>query len=249
MLSSKGRPLAQRVFGPLARLCVKWNISADAITISGTVLSVVLSLWLIPTQHFIIGSLLISFVVIFDNLDGQIARLNGSPTKWGAFLDSTLDRISDAAIFLSVLIWFYIHADGVLQAWGLITGISALIFGSVVPYARARAEGLGMRADVGIAERADRLVIILAAIFLSGISHYMWIFVIAFIYLTIAAFITVVQRMYVVYKQAHSTKRHRTQQIARERLQEAQLDSARRSQRRHSSAQRIGRKRHSDESL
>ena len=147
------------------------------------------------------GALVIAALVIFDNLDGQIARLTGTASKWGAFLDSTLDRISDAAIFCGLLVWAYLHADSSYVEWILIGGLGALVFGSVVPYARARAEGLGMTASVGLAERADRLFVVLLGTLLTGMELGDWIMALTMWILCITAFATVIQRMVHVKKQ------------------------------------------------
>lgn len=202
MLSRTGRPLARKLFGPIAKVAVKAGISADAITIAGTVATCALSLSLVPAGWLALGAILIAVVVIFDNLDGQVARLTGAESKWGAFLDSTLDRVADAAIFSGVLVWAYLHGDGALRPWLMAMALGSLVFGSIVPYARARAEGLGMQAAVGIAERADRLAIILVAMLITGLGASQWIMLVALAYLTVAAFVTVIQRMYVVYMQA-----------------------------------------------
>lgn len=202
MLSRSGRPLATVIFGPFARACVKMGISADAITIIGTILSCAFALTLIPMNHMILGPWLIGVVVIFDNLDGQIARMTGTASKWGAFLDSTLDRVADAAIFSGLLVWAYLHADESVRLATMALTLAALCFGSVVPYARARAEGLGMTAAVGLAERADRLIISLVAAWFVGMGWGDWILTVAMGYLTAAAALTVVQRMLYVRKQA-----------------------------------------------
>lgn len=202
MLSRTGRPLAQVIFGPIAKACVKAHISADTITIVGTLAGVVAALTLLPFDHLTAGALTIAVLVIFDNLDGQIARLTGTSSTWGAFLDSTLDRVSDGAIMSGILIWAYLWADPRYQGWILIGGLGALVFGSVVPYARARAEGLGMSASVGLAERADRLVISLLATLLVGMELGDWIMAVAVWILFIAAVVTVIQRMIFVRGQA-----------------------------------------------
>ncbi len=207
MLSRSGRPLAHVLFGPIARICVRAHISADTITITGTVAGVIASLTLLPFDHLTAGALTITALVIFDNLDGQIARLTGTSSLWGAFLDSTLDRISDAAIFCGLLIWAYRCADPRYQVWILVGGLAALVFGSVVPYARARAEGLGMTANVGLAERADRLVVVLVATFLVGVELGDWIMAGALWLLALSAFVTVIQRMVYVKKQAVASSR------------------------------------------
>ena len=164
MLSRTGRPLAQVIFGPIAKVAVKLGISANTITVVGTLLSSTVAILFFSKDWLISGSLLVAVLVIFDNLDGQIARLTGTASKWGAFLDSTMDRFADAAICTGLLLWGYFHLEGPMQTWMLIGGLLALIFGSIVPYARARAEGVGWTAAVGIAERADRLVISLVEI-------------------------------------------------------------------------------------
>ncbi|MBE6483741.1 MAG: CDP-alcohol phosphatidyltransferase family protein [Actinomycetaceae bacterium] len=206
MLSRSGRPLAQVLFGPIARLCVKAHISADAVTITGTLAGVAVALTLVPFDHLTVAALTITVLVIFDNLDGQIARLTGTSSSWGAFLDSTLDRVSDAAILSGVLIWALRWCDPRYALWTVIGTLGALCLGSVVPYARARAEGLGMTASVGLAERADRLTITLVAMLLVGMELGDIIMTIAMWILFIAALVTVIQRMVVVYRQAHSSE-------------------------------------------
>lgn len=201
MLSRTGRPLAQVLFGPIARACVKIGISADAITIIGTCATVILSLTLLPTNHLVIGAILIAVVVIFDNLDGQIARLTGTACPWGAFLDSTLDRIADGAIFAGLLAWAYLHAGEATKPWLLVSLLAALVLGSVVPYARARAESIGVDAAVGIAERADRIVIIGLSTILVGAGLSEWILVVAASYLALASCVTIVQRMACVWRE------------------------------------------------
>lgn len=202
MLSRSGRPFVQAVFGPVAKLFVRIGVSADAVTITGTVAGVALALWLFPTDHLTAGALSLGALVLFDSLDGQIARLTGTSSRWGAFLDSTLDRISDAAIFVGLLAWADAHAEPRYHGLLLVGTLGALVTGSVVPYARARAEGLGMTANVGIAERADRLVVILFSALFVGMELGDVILVVAVWYLFLAGLVTTVQRMVVVRRQA-----------------------------------------------
>ena len=103
--------------------------------------------------------------VLTDSLDGVMARQAGRSGPWGAFLDSTLDRFGDGAIFAGLVLWFTADGDDQLTA---VLALACLVLGSIVPYARARAEGLGMTASGGIAERADRLVLVLVATGLVG---------------------------------------------------------------------------------
>jgi len=202
MLSRSGRPLAHVLFGPVARLFVKAGISADAVTISGTIASCALALWLIPTDLLAVAPWAIFAVVIFDNLDGQIARLTGTESSWGAFLDSTMDRFADGAIFLGIAIWATLHADEQYARWIALGAVVALLLGAIVPYARARAESLGYTANIGLAERADRLTVILVATFFVGLGWGDWWLIVGTWLLVAASFATVIQRMATVYRQA-----------------------------------------------
>ncbi|WP_182353540.1 phosphatidylinositol phosphate synthase [Flaviflexus huanghaiensis] len=202
MLSRSGRPLAQMLFGPIAKLFVRLGITADAVTIAGTILTCAVALWLIPTDHLTAAAWTIFAVVIFDNLDGQIARLTGTESSWGAFLDSTMDRFADGAIFLAVAIWAVLHAEPAYANWIALGAVLALLMGGVVPYAKARAESLGFTANVGLAERADRLLVILVAVFFVGMEWGDWWLLGASWLLVVAGFFTVIQRMATVRQQS-----------------------------------------------
>ncbi|WP_413449895.1 phosphatidylinositol phosphate synthase [Georgenia sp. 1P01AC] len=197
MLSTKGRVVTNAIFGPVARTLVRAGVSPDTVTVTGTVLTVAVALWLLPTGHFVAGPLAIAVVVLIDSVDGLMARMLGRSTRWGAFLDSTLDRLADAAIFSGILLWG-ISAD---EPWVLGTALACLVLGSVVPYAKARAEGLGMTASGGIAERADRLFVALAAVLAVGLGAPLPVLVVALGLLALASLYTVGQRMGTVYRQ------------------------------------------------
>lgn len=197
MLSSKGRVVTNAIFGPVARTLVRAGVSPDTVTVTGTVLTVAVALWLLPSGHFVAGPLAITVVVLIDSVDGLMARMLGRSTRWGAFLDSTLDRVADAAIFSGILLWG-IGAD---EPWVLGTALACLVLGSVVPYAKARAEGLGMTASGGIAERADRLFVALAAVLAVGLGAPVPVLVVALGLLALASLYTVGQRMGSVYRQ------------------------------------------------
>ena len=111
MLSRTGRPLARILFGPVARIFVRIGISANTVTVLGTLLTVVAVLTFFPLGYLRTGTVVAAVLVIFDNLDGQIARSTHTDSKWGAFLDSTMDRIADAAVNAGILIWAYLWAD------------------------------------------------------------------------------------------------------------------------------------------
>jgi len=161
-------PAARRVTSavllPPARFLLRIRVSPDAITILGTLGAVLSALICFPSGHFILGPLLITAFAFSDLLDGTMARLAGTSGPWGNFLDATLDRVADGAIF-GAFIWWALINDQV--GVGLAASL-ALVTGQVTSYAKARAEAVGATANVGVAERAERLIIVLFAAFLSG---------------------------------------------------------------------------------
>ena len=191
-----------KVFSPVARLFLRLGISPDAVTIVGTIGVCTGALVFFPRGDFLIGVLVCTAFVFSDLVDGHMARLSGSSTKWGAFLDSTLDRFGDAAIFAGLALYYAGPGDS-----RPLTGLAlyCLVLGSVTSYARARAESLGMQAKGGIAERADRLVAILVMTGLAGIFDLPVLIPITLGVLALASTITVVQRMLVVRDQARAT--------------------------------------------
>lgn len=195
---SRLRTVVGRVLTPLARALLRLGVSPDAVTIAGTVGVVVAALTLFPTGRLLAGALVIAALALADALDGTMARLQGRSGPWGAFLDSTLDRVADAAVFVGLLVFL----DGQGERLGSAFALGALVLGSVVPYARARAEGLGMTAAVGIAERADRLVAVLLAAALVGAGLPIVVLTAVLGLLTVASAVTVVQRMATVRAQA-----------------------------------------------
>ncbi|GAA4286054.1 phosphatidylinositol phosphate synthase [Georgenia daeguensis] len=202
MLSTNARGFARAVFGPAARLLVRLGVSPDAVTVTGTVLTATAALTLLPAGHLTAGALVLGALVVADNLDGQMARLAGTESRWGAFLDSTMDRFADAAIFAGVGVWALRHLDGALGNLTAGLALVCLVLGSVVPYAKARAESLGMTANVGLAERADRIVVVLAAVLLAGLGLPTQVLTVALALLALASAYTVFQRMRTVYVQA-----------------------------------------------
>ena len=188
-----------RLFTPLAKLLLRMGVSPDAVTIGGTVVVVTTALWAFPTGHLLLGTLIITVFVLTDSLDGVMARQAGRSGPWGAFLDSTMDRFGDGAIFAGLVLWFTAGGDDRLTA---VLALVCLVLGSIVPYARARAEGLGMTASGGIAERADRLLLVLVATFVVGVGAPVVVLTVVLSLLVVASAITIVQRMSKVYRQA-----------------------------------------------
>ncbi|MGN8245476.1 phosphatidylinositol phosphate synthase [Cellulomonas soli] len=192
------RGFMTRVFTPVADRLLRAGVSPDAVTITGTLVVVITALWAFPTGHLLLGALLITVFALTDSLDGVMARRAGRSGPWGAFLDSTLDRFGDAAIFSGLVLWFVGDGDDRLAA---ILALACLVLGSVVPYARARAEGLGMTASGGIAERADRLFAVLVATAVVGLGAPSTVLTVVLALLALASAVTVVQRMAMVRAQ------------------------------------------------
>lgn len=195
VLGNHGRGVQAVLFTPLARLLLALRVTPNAVTVAGTVITTALALWLLPTDHLVLGSLLLGVMVLTDSVDGVMARLTGTDSPYGAFLDSTLDRVADAAIFAGILFWFAAHADAPWRLVGMISATACLALGALVSYARAKAEALGVRASVGIAERADRIVVVLAGALLTGLGVPAAVLAVALALLAAASLVTVVQRM------------------------------------------------------
>ena len=190
------RRLASGIIEPPARLLLRLHVAPDFVTVFGTAGAVASALICFPTGNFGLGVLLIAVFAVSDLLDGTMARLAGTSGPWGNFLDATLDRIADGAIFGGLIIWAAINGEvGTVCA-----GTLALVMGQVTSYAKARAEAVGSTANVGIAERAERLMAVLAAALLTafGVPYVLpavlWL-------LGILGLVTIIQRMAVVRKQ------------------------------------------------
>lgn len=201
MLNRYARAFFTKVFTPLARLLLSLGISPDVVTLVGTLGVCVGALAFYPRHEFFWGTIVITAFVFSDTLDGIMARLSGRSGNWGAYLDSTLDRVGDAAIFGGLVLWYAGDGRDTLMA---ALALACLILGSVVSYSKARAEGLGMTANVGIAERADRLVAVLAATGLVGLGVSEILLTVVLALLAVASLITVCQRVLTVRRQALS---------------------------------------------
>lgn len=190
-----------KLLSPIAHLLVKLGVSADAVTLVGTVGVCAGALVFFPQGMLLTGVLVITAFVFSDLLDGYMARLTGKTSKFGAFLDSTLDRIGDGAVFGGLALYFAGPGDSQLY---LVLTLVCLVMGGVTSYARSKAEGLGYQAKVGIAERADRLVAILVMTGLGAIFDLPILMEITLWALAAASTVTVVQRIWVVRRQAHA---------------------------------------------
>jgi CDP-diacylglycerol---glycerol-3-phosphate 3-phosphatidyltransferase len=161
------RPALGRLLTPVGQALARTPITPNALTIVGTIGMSASALIFFPTGHLFVGVVVCTLFVFSDMLDGTLARIKGTTGKFGAFLDSTLDRVADAAVFGGLAIYFVRGGnDRVLAGVSLF----CLVAGSMVSYAKARAESLGLKCDVGFAERTERLVIGLVAAGLAGLG-------------------------------------------------------------------------------
>jgi phosphatidylinositol phosphate synthase len=161
------RPGLAQLLTPVGRALARTPLTPNMLTVTGTVGMTAGALSLFPTGHLFAGTMVCTGFVVADMLDGTLARITGSTGAFGAFLDSTMDRIADSAVFAGIAIWL---ATGGHDRLSAAVALFCLITGGLVSYAKARAEGLGLRCDVGIAERAERLLIGLGAIGLAGLG-------------------------------------------------------------------------------
>ena len=190
------RKVSSAVLDPIARALLALRISPDAVTVVGTLGTCVAALVFFPRGDFVPGVLLIGVFVLADLLDGTMARLSGRAGPWGNFLDATLDRIADGCIFGALLLW----AVATGNPWTVAGALISLVGGQVISYAKARAEAVGAQANVGLAERAERLIIVLLAALLTGVGV-TWALPIALGVLAVLTLITIVQRVVVVRRQ------------------------------------------------
>ena len=188
-----------KILSPIANLLLRMGVSPDAVTLVGTLGVCAGALVFFPQGELWIGVLVISAFVFSDLLDGHMARTSGRVSKFGAFWDSTLDRIGDGAIFIGLALYFAWEEPSKVC---LVLSLVCLLMGAVTSYARSRGETLGFDVKVGIAERADRLVLILVMTAFSEILDLPVLLPIALWTLAIASTITVGQRVWVVRRQA-----------------------------------------------
>ncbi|HEX4253652.1 MAG TPA: CDP-alcohol phosphatidyltransferase family protein [Streptosporangiaceae bacterium] len=190
------RPFFTRLLTPAGEALARTPITPNMVTVTGTVGLSASVLWGYPTGHLFWGTLVATFFVFTDMLDGVLARIKGTSGKFGAFLDSTMDRVADASVFSGLAAWFVLGGHSRLMA---AVSLFCLVAGALVSYVKARAEGLGTTANVGIAERPERMVLtfVVTGLWGLGVPYILpaglWI-------LAVASVITLVQRIVAVHK-------------------------------------------------
>jgi len=197
MLSAHLKPAVTRVITPVASAALRIGITPNAVTWTGAIAVVTASLFFYPRGDFFLGTVIICFAALSDLFDGTMARISqAGSSKWGGFLDSTIDRITDSAILIGVTIYL-ISRDDALSFVVVVT----LVTGVLVPYIRAKAESFGISCSAGIAERTERLMLSLTAIGLDGLGI-PYVLAIGMWLLAVLGLYTVGQRMIIVKRAA-----------------------------------------------
>lgn len=195
MISSRMKPAVVKVITPFCRGLLRIGITPDMMTIFGTSVVVLGSWFLLAQGHLFASLLIIGLALLTDLLDGTMARISDrGASKWGNFLDSTLDRLSDGAVLFG-LTYYLISINDQLY----IASMATLFIGAIVPYARAKAESLGIECKGGFAERTERLAMLglAGALYLTGISWALDVGVWSLLFLST---FTVYQRMAIVWR-------------------------------------------------
>ena len=195
MLQRSLRDPVAKIIAPLVKTLIKMRVSANLISTIGGLGSVVAALYFFPKGEFLIGVFWVAAFVLFDLFDGAVARAsNKGVSKWGALLDSTLDRLGDAAIFIGALLYFIDKSDRLVPVFLVATCASFM-----VSYIKARSESLGIECNGGLAERSERLIIALVAFGLHGLGVD-YAMAIGIWVLAVISIFTMAQRMMIVYK-------------------------------------------------
>lgn len=173
---------------PVASLIGRTGVSPNVVTLTGVVLNLGVA-WILAQGYMRIGGLLLPLVSLFDALDGTLARLTGKRSRFGAFLDSTMDRFSEAIVYLGLLVFYTRSGAGREILLIYVTIVGSLM----VSYARARAEGLGLDCKVGLLTRLERVIVLTVALILDQVPTALWV-------LAILTNFTAFQRMYHVWR-------------------------------------------------
>ena len=198
MLGSSARPRVAKIVAPVVRGLLRAGVTPDMVTVAGTLAAVLGAVLLIATGHLFWGVFVVTLSVLLDLLDGALARARGGGTVFGAVLDSTGDRAADAAIFGSLVWWYSGRGDDRLL---VLLALLCLVLGVLTSYIKARAEGMGLRCDVGIVERLERLILVLAGTGLTGLGVPYAVHVGLWV-LLVGSAVTVVQRIVAVHRAA-----------------------------------------------
>jgi CDP-diacylglycerol--glycerol-3-phosphate 3-phosphatidyltransferase len=167
VLGVNARAAVGRFWAPVVAQLLRAGVTADMVTLTGTLGAVAGAVGLIATGHLFWGAFTVTVFVLLDMLDGALARARGGGSVFGAVLDSTGDRAADAAVFGALVWWFSGAGDNRLL---VLLALLCLVLGVLTSYIKARAEGMGLSCDVGVVERTERLILVLAGTGFTGLG-------------------------------------------------------------------------------
>jgi CDP-diacylglycerol--glycerol-3-phosphate 3-phosphatidyltransferase len=188
-----------RVIEPIANWLVRHDVHPNTITAIGTACSVTGGV-IYGTGHISYGGLFLGLTALFDVLDGTVARRTNRSSTFGAFLDSTLDRLADGAVLGGLAVFYALNASH-RSVPMVVVCLLGIVGSFLTSYTRARAEALGLDAKVGLLQRPERVVLLSAPQALFGLALHGWVLAIIIVFLTVTAWITVIQRVTFVYQQ------------------------------------------------
>lgn len=195
MIGSFLRTPVARVVEPTSRALLKWKVTPNQITVLGSMGTIATALIFFTAGNFFWGTMVMLIFIFSDLVDGTMARLGGISSRWGAFLDSTADRIVDAALVGSVTYFLYTESDSLqVVSWFALAG------GFLVSYVKARAEAAGFSCEGGFAERTERTIILLVATGFAGLGVD-YVLAVGIWLLAITSYLTVASRVFQVWKQ------------------------------------------------
>ena len=195
MISEIFKPAVVRLISPTARGLLRIGLTPNSVTTIGAIGVIATSLFAYPKGHLFGGTVAICCLALSDLFDGTMARLSEQgPSRWGGFLDSTIDRVTDSAIAMGLLIYLAQKKDALSYVL-----LVSIVSGFLVSYIRAKAESLQIECKGGFAERAERLIILLTAIGFTGLGVD-YILTVGIWALALASVMTVLQRLLIVWK-------------------------------------------------
>ncbi|HEX6682800.1 MAG TPA: CDP-alcohol phosphatidyltransferase family protein [Candidatus Limnocylindrales bacterium] len=200
ILSVVGKQATARLLEPIGQALLRAGISPNAVTMLGTAGVLAGSFGFAARGKFITAVVVITLCGLTDVMDGAMARSRGKVSRYGALLDSTMDRVADGAIFSSIIWWYQAQGD----TWTTIAALICLVAGQVVSYVKARAEGLGFDCHVGLVERAERLITVGVGALMTGFGL-AWGLPAALWLVALGSLVTIAQRMVYVARQENQS--------------------------------------------
>ncbi|MER6988316.1 phosphatidylinositol phosphate synthase [Saccharopolyspora hirsuta] len=200
MLNIFARASLSRLTNPIGAGLVRLGLSPNAVTLTGTIASTAAALWFFPRGDLFVGTVVVAVFLLFDILDGAMARAGGRASQFGGVLDASCDRLVDGALFGALVWWSLVVEVDRTRGLGLLI---CLVSAQVISYVKARAEANGLSADGGLAERAERFLVILVGTGLHGLGV-PYVLDVAVWLLVLLSLITIVQRLAAVHRSARS---------------------------------------------